>query len=416
MKLAKRYWCWLILLSAIVLISGCNCQQPEIVSVTPASGPGGTIVEVVFRGGGLGGVVLFDGSSVTTRYASSLGIGHRVRFTVPYNTSTGNYNVQVRSDGKTSPAEVFNVTGQGNVPTPALDGFAISNRDGKEITVFGSNFSTLSLVFIDGTEVNRYAGNSLPFRTLPIEFVDNIIICTPASDLVLGSNHTVQVRNPNGNNSNTLNITIPNRVCQMEFDAIEDIPAPDYYVWRNNTVNTLRRHYTNCGWIIELSYDDMVITDPMSGSNFSNADLYSFWQAYADEPASGYYMHGAFVTRMASSTLLGVMYMNRGRLPSLPADEIRKGYALFYEIFSTSTDGRQKYLRSTIHEAGHGFNLLHSDGDGSMTIMNQTGALGSSWNYTFSNISCVHLESHSLTAVAPGGDPFGSSRGCNSLH
>ena len=405
MKLAKRYWCWLSLLSAIVLIPGCNCPQPEIVSVTPGSGPGGTIVEVVFRGGGLGGVVLFDGSSVTTRYASNLGIGKMLRFTVPYNTSTGNHNVQVRSDGETSPAEAFNVTGQGNVPTPTLDGFAISNRDGKEITVFGSNFSTLSLVFIDGTEVNRYAGNSLPFRSLPIEFVDNIIICTPASDLVLGSNHTVQVRNPNGNNSNTLNITIPSRVCKMEYDALENIPIPDYYVWQNSTVNTFRRTYTDAGWIIELSYGDTSLVDPGSGSAFTYADMFSFWQANANPPSGEYFMHGSFLTD-GNPSLRGVMFMWDGYL-TLTSSEHRQGFANFWNAFASGSGRPVRFFRTSLHEAGHGFNLYHSDNSVSQTVMTSTNNLATGWHCLFSNTSLTHNSSHNLTDVGPGGTDWG---------
>jgi hypothetical protein len=59
----------------LALAAGCECPQPQIESIDPSSGPGGTIVEVVFSGGGLGGVVVFDGSDVKTHYASNLGLG-----------------------------------------------------------------------------------------------------------------------------------------------------------------------------------------------------------------------------------------------------------------------------------------------------------------------------------------------------
>ena len=407
---------WFSSFAIIALVAGCNGPQPEITSINPSSGPGGTIVQVIFSGGGLGGVIMLDGSTVETHYASNLGIGKNLRFTIPYAAAAGSKNVQVRSDGDTSPAVSFNVTGAGSVPTPSLDGFEIANSDGEEITVFGSGFSTLSKVFIDGTEVDRYAGSSLPLRVLPFDFVDNVIICEPASSLALGSSHTIEVQNPGGISSGALNITIPGRVCKVEFDALATIPLPQYYILQNNTVNTMRRSYTACGWIIELTYGDVALDDPMSGSNFTNADLYSFWQANANEPLSSDYMHGAFVTRTSSTSLLGRMFMNTGSVPSLPGAEVRKGYALFRDRFGSAADREQKYLRSSTHEAGHGLNLLHGDGDGSLTIMNQTSSLATNWNQTFSTISCQHLQSHSLTAVAPGGDPFGSSRSCNSLH
>ncbi|MBI4535949.1 MAG: hypothetical protein HY708_06695 [Ignavibacteriae bacterium] len=401
-------------ISLALYLLGCTCAPPQIASVNPASGPAGTIVEVTFTGGGLGGVVVFDGVQEETRYASNLGLGKRLRFTVPFGATTGSKNVQVLSDGQTSPAVAFQVTGSGTVPTPALDGFEVATREGKEITVIGSGFNTLSRVFVDGVEVQRYAGSSLPLREIPFDFVDNVIICTPQSDLLPGSAHTVQVRNPNNLNSNTLNITIPSRICQIEFDAIDGIPVPDYYILRNNTINTMRRSYNACGWIIELSHDNLAVADPLGGTAFSNADLYSFWQANANVPASGNFMHGAFVT-MDAGGLLGIMFMNTGSVPSLPDAERRLGFAAFRNNFGTF-QREERYLRTTIHEAGHGFNLLHSDGDGSITIMNQTGSLGTNWTHNFSNISCTHLTSHAISAVAPGQEAFGSSRSCNNLH
>jgi hypothetical protein len=396
------------LLGILMISINCECPQPNIESMTPSSGPGGTIVEVVYSGGGISGTIVFDGANVETRTASNLGLGKILRFTVPYNATAGNKNVQVRSEGGTSPAVAFNVTGTGTVPTPVLDGFAISNADGSEITVFGSGFSTLSQVFIDGTEVNRYAGNSDPIRVLPFDFVDNAIICQPATNLNRGSSYDVQVTNPGGVNSNILNITVPNRVCKMEFDALENIPVPDYYVWQNNTVNTFRRTYTECGWIIELAYGDTAVVDPQAGSAFSYADLYSFWQANANEPASGYYMHGAFVTDGPAAAPRGVMFMNTGSVPSLPAADFRQGFACFWDDFAVYADRPQKYFRTTLHEAGHGFNLYHSDQSANQTVMTATNILGAGWHCFFSNTSCTHLESHSLTDVAPGGTAFGS--------
>jgi hypothetical protein len=407
----------LLLLGLLVYAAGCDCPQPEISAIDPSSGPAGTIVEVTFTGGGLGGVVIFDGTSVETRSASSIGIGKKLRFTVPYNAATGSKNVQVTSSSQTSPAVAFNVTGPGAVPTPAVEGFAVGGRDGKELTVFGTGFTTLSTVFVDGVEVGEYFGNSLPLRELPFAFVGRVIITTPATPLTLGSAHTLQVRNPGNLNSNVMNFDVPgaSRVCQVEFDAVQGIALPDYYVLRGGTVNTMRRSYNACGWLLELSFDNIAVTDPQAGSPFSNADLYSFWQANANVPASGNYIHGAFVTT-DNSGLLGIMFTNTGSVPSLPNVERRLGYAVFSDNFAGIADRPQKYFRTTLHEAGHAFNLLHSDGSGNTTLMNQTGSLANNWTCFFSTISCTHLSSHTLSAVRPGGEAFGSSRSCNSQH
>ena len=58
--------------------------------------------------------------------------------------------------------------------------------------------------------------------------------------------------------------------------------------------------------------------------------------------------------------------------------EIRTGFAVFVDSLrnsTTITNDNQAYLRTTAHELGHALNLLHRDGDGSETIMNQTGRL-----------------------------------------
>jgi hypothetical protein len=402
-------------LSLAFYLHGCTCPQPQIDSINPASGPQGTIVEVTFSGGGLGGLVVFDGADQETRNAGHLGIGKRLRFTVPFNATTGSKNVQVRSDGKTTPAVAFQVTGSGTVPTPVLDGFEVGTREGKEITAIGSGFNTLSRVFVDGVEAQSYVGSSLPLREIPFDFVDNVIVCTPASDLLPGTTHTLQVRNPSNLNSNTLNITIPSRVCQMEFDALNGIPIPNYYVLRNNTINTLRRSYNSCGWIIELSHGDVALADPESGNAFTNADLYSFWQANANVPANETYMHGAFLTTDQAANR-GIMFMNTGSVPSLPNAERRMGFAVFRNNVDVN-QREERYLRTTIHESGHGFNLLHGDGDGSTTFMTPTNNINANtWSFNFSNVSCPHLQSHTLNAVQPAGEAFGSGRSCNNLH
>ena len=412
----KRQIIMLAILAAAVVYIGasCECEQPAIQSITPASGAGGTIVKVVYAKGGIAGSVEYEGSLVPTRNAGNLGIGKTLFFTIPYDATAGAKQVAVKSAGKTSAPVSFTVTGSGTVPTPVIDGFEVPNATGTEITIFGSNFSTLSKVFIDGTEVDHYYGASEPFRQIPDDMVDNLIICTPATDLVTGTSYNIQVKNPGDVNSAVFSATVPSRILRMEFDAIVGYDPPVYYVWRNNTVNTLRRTYMNCGWIIDLVYDDLEITDPQAGAAFSANDLYSFWLAYADRRISGAsYMHGQFVSSFVDG-YMGLMFMHTGRVPNLPSAHRREGFALFYDAFAAN-QRTARYLRSTMHEAGHGFNLEHGDCSAGTTIMNQTGSIGANWNYTFSNLSCTHLESHNINAVRPGGDAFGA-RSCDTLH
>lgn len=403
----KNVWFYLnfFTLALIFLLVSCECDPPEITSVTPSSGPAGTIVEVEYTKGAISGTIIYEGNSVPTETASNIGIGKILRFTIPYDATTGNKTIKVRSSGD-SPAEIFNVTSTASVPTPVVEGFEVATSAGKEITVYGSGFSTLSEVYIDGVEVERYAGNSEPLRALPLEFRDNAIICTPKTDLITGNSYDIQVKNPGGVNSNTFNITVPSRVLKMEFDAITGIPVPDYYAWWDNTVNTLRRSYCDAGWIIDLKYHELDITDPLPGSSWSVSDLYSFWQANADFGGSGYYMHGQFVP---DGSYLGWMFLWSGRVSTLPSEHTRQGFAVFWDNFSGYTPRHTYYLRTTIHESGHGFNLLHGDADASSTVMNQTGSLGTSWHLFFSSTSRDHLRNHNLTDVAPGGTDFGNA-------
>lgn len=90
----------------------------------------------------------------------------------------------------------------------------------------------------------------------------------------------------------------------------------------------------------------------------------------------------------------------------------RRAFANFYSNTTVSGDNG-KYLRSTAHEIGHAFNLHHEDGDGSTTIMNQTGTVGDTYNYNFTAASKNHLKDHPERCVRPGVGTFGS---INTLH
>lgn len=91
------------------------------------------------------------------------------------------------------------------------------------------------------------------------------------------------------------------------------------------------------------------------------------------------------------TSLLGLMYNSSQR----------RAFANFYKNTTLNSDNA-KYLRSSAHELGHAFNMSHCDGDGSTTIMNQTGVVGNSFDYEFSASSLDHLQNHDKDAVWPG--------------
>jgi len=78
-----------------------------------------------------------------------------------------------------------------------------------------------------------------------------------------------------------------------------------------------------------------------------------------------------------------------------------RAFVMYHKSHTIQTS-QAKYFRSTLHEIGHAHNLHHEDGDGSMTIMNKTGTVGSSFNYEFSNASRKHLKRHPKGCKLPG--------------
>lgn len=95
-----------------------------------------------------------------------------------------------------------------------------------------------------------------------------------------------------------------------------------------------------------------------------------------------------------STSTMGLMYTSANR----------RSFANYYKN-SINNSNNAKYLRSTAHEIGHTFNLNHCDGDGSTTIMNQTGTVGDTFTYEFSSASLDHLQNHDKLAVWPGIGP-----------
>ena len=94
----------------------------------------------------------------------------------------------------------------------------------------------------------------------------------------------------------------------------------------------------------------------------------------------------------------------------------RRGCAVFHSHPLINRENLA-FLRTTVHELGHEFNLHHEDGttyneNGTLkhTIMNQTGVIQDStsgWpggvGLTFRGHESTHLSSHEITNVRPGG-------------
>lgn len=112
-----------------------------------------------------------------------------------------------------------------------------------------------------------------------------------------------------------------------------------------------------------------------------------------------HYWEGSCGSGCRNTTLLGYMYAG-----SSGTTNDRSAFVSFWKNSTVNSDNA-KYLRSTAHEIGHAFNLNHCDGDGSTTIMNQTGVVGSTFTYEFSASSLDHLQNHDDDAVWPSTGP-----------
>lgn len=273
----------------------------------------------------------------------------------------------------------FQCTGTQSAPVPSVNAFEVgyyvfskySDENMMELVVFGSGFDNNCDVVFDGTVVSNsrlpgvpagsiigiLVGGIMTFQNYPPERYSNTILALllkkDGNLPALGSAHTVVVRNNvTGINSNTLNITIPNRRVLIEMDKIATEDWPPQVIWRNNTINTLRKAYTNAGLLMDLRWDDTV-TDPNAGSAFSDADLVDFFNSFSSMSGNVYtnewYFHVGTLSRYSTNpNVLGIMWANN-----------RRGLV----VFADAAPSDANYLRTYIHEIGHGLNLTHCEGD-----------------------------------------------------
>jgi len=436
----RRGWktgLWVLVLAPFLMgsMDYCKGDPPVITTLDPAAGPTGTMVMVSGEHFALGGTVLFDGVATGTQ-----GTGSPLVFTVPYDATVGNHVVTVRVSKQggtvlTSAGVNFNVTADVDAPNVAVTGASYSyfslgpfGTEGiVELVVYGSGFDTNCNILYDGIEKNAAipgipAGSILGFFsssvTLPglnRELYDNALVLhlTSGDIPALGSAHTVRVKNPvSGKQSADLAVTMPARRILLEIDRIDSVDDFPVGEWRNADVGTIERMYTEAGLLVDTRMDSEV-ADPNAGVSFDMGDLWDFFNNHSDLQGDVYtdqwYMHGAMVTDddippYATGSILGVMFNTNDR----------ESFAVFTDNYASA----QNLLRSFTHEMGHGLNLSHCEGDGTVnhdawgnytgcngngtTIMNQTGCLGAAWVFDFTAGSDNHIANHSLNEVQPG--------------
>ncbi len=142
-------------------------------------------------------------------------------------------------------------------------------------------------------------------------------------------------------------------------------------------------------------------SDPINSATFScglgNSSTCTRYHLYG--LVVNHFWEGDCGSGCRNTGLLGLMYAGASGVTN-----DRSAFVGFWKNTTVNSDNG-KFLRSTAHEIGHAFNMSHCDGDGSLTIMNQTGVVGGTYNYQFSATGLDHLQNHADNVVWPSTGP-----------
>ncbi len=189
----------------------------------------------------------------------------------------------------------------------------------------------------------------------------------------------------------------------VEFDRMGGTTYPSAQMVNGAEVD-ITSIYLDAGFTVTVDEDDSNIPQLNIPQNdcISDAELDALENTHRSSPLfpSGFTYH-----------LYGVVVNHYGEVldacsPNFVTGKMwnhhtRSAFAIFY-LHSTIQAGSPEYLRTTVHEIGHALNLHHEDGDGSTTIMNQTGNLDEEWVFEFSADSVDHLQNHPDQCKYPG--------------
>ncbi len=220
---------------------------------------------------------------------------------------------------------------------------------------------------------------------------------------------------------------------QLEFDRMTGTAYPTEQTLDGDEAN-LTTIYANAGHLLVVKEDETEIPvlttdDLLDGECISNAEL----DALEDDrrssqigPASfecgwgpfkgtctRYHLYGVVVNHFGTNS--AGTSCKKGLLGRMWSTGKRQAFVMYYKHSTVKNNG-QKYLRSAAHEIGHAYNMHHEDGDGSTTIMNQTGVVGNSFSYEFSGDGKTHLDDHPATCKFPGTGSFYSVHADHTKH
>lgn len=148
------------LLTIVIALNGC-VRKPVLTNLQPASGPPGTVVEVIGSSLTLTSVKWDAGLGTETSLPSSFLTAKF--FSVPMGASTGNHPVRLsNSEGVSDNIVQFNVTADPIRPKPRIDDVSVnlfSISGGKVTTIImahGANFDVGSKLLINGIEFDTH--------------------------------------------------------------------------------------------------------------------------------------------------------------------------------------------------------------------------------------------------------------------
>lgn len=210
--------------------------------------------------------------------------------------------------------------------------------------------------------------------------------------------------------------------ARLEYDRMTGTVFPQPAT-RNGTNYTLGTIYVQGSILLAVIEDDTAIApltgpanpaDPNQYDYITEAEIDTVTMANRSSPVNGrewpcgwwifngtcreYNVWGLVANHFAEND---DGTRDTGALGLMIDSALRSGFVNYYRNTTVNSDN-PRYLRSTAHEIGHSFNLNHCDGDGSTTIMNQTGTITADWVFEFSAASLDHLQNHVKTAVWPG--------------
>jgi hypothetical protein len=215
------------------------CGTPNIQSLDPSSGPPRSLVQI--NGNTLLSTAYWDAGTASEQSLAGGFLGGYI-FTVPNSAALGVHQVQLKRAGKSGNMVPFTVTAQVPFSAPRLDRVSIAYSDftGGNVNVWlyvqGANVDVGAEVLIGGAAIPTVAHKGIANDLFGVNPQDlnypiyhYLALLAAPGPQPTGSTLNVQVRNADGQLSNTVQYRLPDNANVLDSDG-DDIPD----VWERN--------------------------------------------------------------------------------------------------------------------------------------------------------------------------------------